>query len=80
MRLQDQILRNFLNGLIIYKRGPAKESHAKEKKQLSTREKFIKKGKLPEKNTGRSDDGLQEKGPRTQTSDGAKKKFKYSRK
>lgn len=22
MRLQDQILRNFLNGLIIYKRGP----------------------------------------------------------
>lgn len=25
MNLQDQILRNFLNGLIIHKRGPAKE-------------------------------------------------------
>ena len=27
--LQDQILRNFLNGLIIYKRGPRDSKHAK---------------------------------------------------
>jgi uncharacterized protein YehS (DUF1456 family) len=33
MRLQDQILRNFLNGLIIYKRGPMekKPGHIKKK-------------------------------------------------
>ncbi len=27
VKLQDQILRNFLNGLIIYKRGPREDNH-----------------------------------------------------
>lgn len=31
MELQDQILRNFLNGLIIYKRGPMKKKAAQKK-------------------------------------------------
>jgi len=33
MELQDQILRNFLNGLIIYKRGPKKPAENPEKNQ-----------------------------------------------
>lgn len=33
MPLQDQILRNFLNGLIIYKRGPMDERQKKKGKQ-----------------------------------------------
>jgi len=28
MELQDQILRNFLNGLVIYKRGPMEKKQA----------------------------------------------------
>ena len=31
MPLQDQILRNFLNGLVIYKRGPMEKKPAEEK-------------------------------------------------
>ena len=33
MRLQDQILRNFLNGLIIYKRGPVEKKPGQVKKK-----------------------------------------------
>ena len=29
VKLKDQILRNFLNGLIIYKRGPREDKHMK---------------------------------------------------
>jgi len=32
MELQDQILRNFLNGLVIYKRGPREERNTQQKK------------------------------------------------
>ncbi len=32
MELQDQILRNFLNGLVIYKRGPMKKKPIQGKK------------------------------------------------
>jgi len=31
MELQDQILRNFLNGLVIYKRGPREDKRVKSK-------------------------------------------------
>jgi uncharacterized protein YehS (DUF1456 family) len=31
--LQDQILRNFLNGLVIYKRGPMEEKPVQKKKE-----------------------------------------------
>lgn len=33
MPLQDQILRNFLNGLVIYKRGPMEEKPVQKKKE-----------------------------------------------
>lgn len=33
MPLQDQILRNFLNGLVIYKRGPMEEKPVQMKKE-----------------------------------------------
>jgi uncharacterized protein YehS (DUF1456 family) len=33
MELQDQILRNFLNGLIIYKRGPLHKENLPQKKE-----------------------------------------------
>lgn len=39
MELQDQILRNFLNGLIIYKRGPMEKKSEVTKKPLITKNK-----------------------------------------
>lgn len=33
MELQDQILRNFLNGLIIHKRGPMEKKNPQQQKQ-----------------------------------------------
>lgn len=53
MELKDQILRNFLNGLIIYKRGPmpgpGEKSDEPAKKPQAAKKKFSPKGKYPPK-------------------------------
>lgn len=46
----DQLLRNFLNGLIIYMRGPVKEEQTTEEKKVVKKEKplvIIKRSKRP---------------------------------